>query len=105
MDRDQVLAVMRNNASELLAVPPQDMREDASIVSDFGLDSLDVLEYLFVVEDELGVQVPDEDYVGVENIGQLADLLYTHVIEASSGAAVNSARDRESDVLGPSAAG
>lgn len=42
-----------------------------------GLDSLDVINFLYSVEEELGVKVPDEDLVthDIETIGALANYI------------------------------
>lgn len=45
----------------------QSMREQ-------GLDSLAVAEFLFEVEDRLGITLPDE-YQGLETLAALADLI------------------------------
>jgi acyl carrier protein len=47
--------------------PHQSMREQ-------GLDSLAVAEFLFEVEDRLGITLPD-DYQGLETLAALADLI------------------------------
>jgi acyl carrier protein len=47
--------------------PHQSMREQ-------GLDSLAVAEFLFEVEDRLGITLPDE-YQGLETLAALADLI------------------------------
>jgi acyl carrier protein len=47
--------------------PHQSMREQ-------GLDSLAVAEFLFEVEDRLGLVLPDE-HTGVETLAGLADLI------------------------------
>jgi acyl carrier protein len=47
--------------------PNQSMREQ-------GLDSLAVAEFLFEVEDRLGITLPD-DYQGLETLAALADLI------------------------------
>ena len=44
---------------------------DKRIVEDLGADSLDVVEMLMMVEEKLGVTVPDEDAMGLKTVGDL----------------------------------
>lgn len=44
-------------------------------LSEAGLDSLDTINFLFSLEEEIGVAIPDEAFVeeSLETLGQLAD--------------------------------
>ena len=44
-----------------LGVPAEQVTPDANMVNDLGADSLDVVELVMALEDELGIEVPDED--------------------------------------------
>ena len=64
MDRD----ALRGEVKELLAsglrlqVAPADIPDDAPIFGDtLGLDSIDALELVVLVEDRFHVSIPDED--------------------------------------------
>ena len=45
-----------------------------------GLDSLDTINFLFSLEEETGVEIPDEAFVEepIETLGQLADYVDRH---------------------------
>ena len=45
---------------------------DAKIVEDLGADSLDVVELLSRLEDELGITIPDEDVENLVTVGDVA---------------------------------
>ena len=45
---------------------------EAGIAEDLGADSLDVVELLMAIEDEFGVEIPDEE---IENIKTVDDLV------------------------------
>jgi len=53
-----------------------DLRSDSTF-EDIGLDSLDVINFLFAVEETMAVKVPDEDLVTheIETLGRLAEYL------------------------------
>jgi acyl carrier protein len=52
--------------SEQLGVPEGDVKPEASFVNDLGADSLDTVELVMALEEEFGVEIPDED---AEKIG------------------------------------
>lgn len=52
---------------EMAALVPE-----ANLLDDLGADSLDVVELVMALEEEFGIEVPDED---VENIRTVADIV------------------------------
>jgi len=45
---------------------------EASLLDDLGADSLDVVELVMALEEEFGIEVPDDD---VENIRTIGDIV------------------------------
>jgi acyl carrier protein len=64
---------------------PAIYRPGADIFADFGLDSLDQIEFLFNVEEQFGLKIEDETFEekGLRNF----DRLVTHLAEGGSGSA------------------
>lgn len=60
MDNDLEKKVRELVASQL-AIDSEQVTLDANLVSDLGADSLDVVELIMAMEDELGIEIPDED--------------------------------------------
>ncbi len=77
MTRDEVLAVMREKAVELLEVEPDAVQEDKSFVADLEVDSLSLVEYTMDLEDSLGVELPEEELTDLTTIGAFLDLIMT----------------------------
>lgn len=46
---------------EQLGVKEEDVTTSASFVDDLGADSLDTVELVMALEDEFGIEIPDED--------------------------------------------
>jgi len=42
---------------------------------DLGLGSLDVMEIIFVLEDEFKIEIPDDDYPALSNFRKLVDYI------------------------------
>ena len=52
---------VRELVASQLGISSDQVTLDANLVSDLGADSLDVVELVMAMEDELGVEIPDED--------------------------------------------
>ena len=75
MTRDEVLQVLRDKAVEMLEVEADAVQEDKSFVEDLKVDSLSLVEYTMDLEDELGVDLPEEELVDVKTIGAFVDVI------------------------------
>lgn len=75
MDRTEVLAGMRAKAGELLGLDPAAMTEQASLVDDLQVDSLDLVEYVMALEDLFEVELPEDELSAATNVGELADIV------------------------------
>ena len=51
-----------------LGVEESDVTMDASFVDDLGADSLDLVELVMAMEDEFGMEIPDEDVEGIHTV-------------------------------------
>jgi acyl carrier protein len=54
---------------EQLGVNEDQVNEDASFQEDLGADSLDQVELVLALEEEFGVEIPDEDAEKIHNVG------------------------------------
>jgi len=54
------------------------INETTSFVKDLGMDSLDRYEFSYFVEETLGVSIPDEDIMGLENPKAYVDYIKAH---------------------------
>ena len=66
-----MLEKIQNMLADALNVPVEKVTPDAKIVEDLGADSLDVVELLSQLEDELNIVIPDED---AEQLTTVADV-------------------------------
>ncbi|MDY4976620.1 MAG: acyl carrier protein [Clostridia bacterium] len=51
-----------------LGVDESEVTMDASFVDDLGADSLDLVELVMAMEDEFGIEIPDEDAEGIHTV-------------------------------------
>jgi acyl carrier protein len=67
-DLDKIKAIV----AEQLGVDEAEITEEASFVDDLGADSLDTVELVMALEEEFGIEIPDED---AEKIGTVKDAI------------------------------
>ena len=67
-----VFEKVKSILSEQFDVEEDNITMETSIVNDLGADSLDVVDLLMNIDDEFGVEVPDED---VEKVKTVEDLV------------------------------
>ena len=52
-----------------------DITLDTNIKKDLGADSLDILQLLMSIEEEYGIQIPDDELAGFETVGDVVTYL------------------------------
>jgi len=54
---------------EQLGVKDEEVKLESSFTDDLGADSLDVVELVMALEDEFGVDIPDDDVQNLKTVG------------------------------------
>lgn len=60
---------------EQLGVKPEEVTPGASFVDDLGADSLDTVELVMALEEEFGIEIPDEDAEKITTVGDVVKYL------------------------------
>ena len=55
--------------AEQLGVKSEEVIDNAKFVEDLGADSLDIVELVMALEEEFGVEIPDEDAEKLTTVG------------------------------------
>ncbi|MEA3560498.1 MAG: acyl carrier protein [Candidatus Omnitrophota bacterium] len=55
---------------EQLGVKSEEVNPGSSFIDDLGADSLDTVELVMALEEEFGVEIPDEDAEKITTVGQ-----------------------------------
>ncbi len=74
MDQE-LFARFRKCAVEVLSVEEDAVVPDAKFGDDLDADSLDLVELVMALEEEFGVEVPEDELEGIETVGQAYDLV------------------------------
>ena len=61
--------------SEELCVEQDRITLQADFLEDLEMDSLDVVEIIMILEDEFGVEIPDDEIEGIKTVEDLVNYL------------------------------
>jgi len=60
---------------EKLSVEESDITPEKSFINDLGADSLDIVELIMALEEEFGVEIPDEDVEKIVTVNDAMDYI------------------------------
>ena len=61
-----------------LGVEEELVTSEASFVDDLGADSLDTVELVMALEEEFGIEIPDEDAEKITRVKEAVDYIEKH---------------------------
>ncbi len=70
---------IRELIAEQLGIDDLDtIEKNTSLMNDLDADSLDAVEIIMAIEDEFGVEIPDEEAENFKTIGDIVEYVETH---------------------------
>ena len=67
--------------ADKLSIDVEEITLDSSFIDDLNADSLDIVELIMALEDELEMEIPDEDVENFKTVGDVVKYLKNHVEE------------------------
>lgn len=64
--------------AEQLGKDEAEVKSESSFIDDLGADSLDIVELVMAMEDEFGIEIPDEDAEKIKTVKDVADYIKSH---------------------------
>ena len=64
--------------AEQLGVDVAEVTPEASFVDDLGADSLDTVELVMALEEEFGIEIPDEEAENISSVGDAISYIKEH---------------------------
>lgn len=75
MDRDEVMAKVREHLVAELEVAPGEIADSTRFKEDLDADSLDLYELVMELEDSYGITVSEEEATGIRTVGDAVDFV------------------------------
>lgn len=72
---------MRAILASQLGMDESEIRPDSSFKDDLGADSLDLFELVMNLEEEYSIEIPSEDLMTMNTVGDVVEYLKNHGIE------------------------
>ena len=72
---------VREIIADKLSISEDEITMDSSFLEDLNADSLDIVELIMALEDELDMEIPDEDDEGFVTVGDVVKYVKSHVEE------------------------
>jgi len=79
MQREELLKKVRAIVADKLSISQDKVTEAASFIEDLGADSLDTVELVMALEDEFGLDIPDEEAEKLTTVGKAMDYISSKV--------------------------
>jgi len=79
MEREELMKKVRTIVADKLSISEDQITEEASFIDDLGADSLDTVELIMALEDEFGMDIPDEKAEKLTTVGKAIDFILSHL--------------------------
>jgi acyl carrier protein len=78
LDREEILAKIQEITADRLGVDEGDVTSDASFREDLEADSLDLVELIMELEEQFGMEIPDEEAEKITTVEEAVDYVMEH---------------------------
>ncbi|MCA1848048.1 MAG: acyl carrier protein [Actinobacteria bacterium] len=78
MDREEILNKIQEITADRLGVDESDVTPDASFREDLEADSLDLVELIMELEEQFGMEIPDEEAEKITTVEEAVDYVQEH---------------------------
>jgi acyl carrier protein len=78
LDREEILGKIQESTADRLGVDEGDVTSDASFREDLEADSLDLVELIMELEEQFGMEIPDEEAEKITTVEEAVDYVMEH---------------------------
>ncbi|MBY0357114.1 MAG: acyl carrier protein [Candidatus Obscuribacterales bacterium] len=79
MDEKEAFERVKKVTKDQLNVNIEEVTMEASFTKDLGADSLDTVELVMALEEEFGMEIPDEDAEKITTVGEAVKYISSHL--------------------------
>ena len=66
------------SVAEQLAIDPAKVTKDSNLVDDLKADSLDIAALMLDLEEQYGIEIPDEELANLRTVGDVVEFVDSH---------------------------
>jgi acyl carrier protein len=78
LEREEVLGKIQEIAADRLGVDEGEVTPDASFREDLEADSLDLVELIMELEEQFGMEIPDEEAEKITTVDEAVEYVMEH---------------------------
>jgi acyl carrier protein len=78
LEREEVLGRIQEITADRLGVDEGDVTSDASFREDLEADSLDLVELIMELEEQFGMEIPDDEAEKITTVEEAVDYVMEH---------------------------
>ena len=78
MEREEILSKIQEITADRLGVDEDDVTPDASFREDLEADSLDLVELIMELEEQFGMEIPDDEVQKITTVEEAVDYVDQH---------------------------
>jgi acyl carrier protein len=78
LEREEVLGKIQEITADRLGVDEGDVTPDASFREDLEADSLDLVELIMELEEQFGMEIPDEEAEKITTVDEAVEYVMEH---------------------------
>lgn len=72
---DNIEQQVKKVVAEQLSINEADIKDDSAFIADLGADSLDTVELVMALEDNFGIEIPDEQREKIQTVQDAIDFI------------------------------
>ena len=78
MDSKEAFEKVKKIIAEQLGVDESEIKDESHFIDDLGADSLDTVELVMALEEEFGIEIPDESAEKIQTVGDVRKFIEEH---------------------------
>ncbi|MBV6492747.1 MAG: Acyl carrier protein [Turneriella sp.] len=75
---EEIMGKVKKIIAEQLSVDESEIKNESHFIDDLGADSLDTVELVMALEEEFGIEIPDEDAEKIQTVGDVQKYIEDH---------------------------